>query len=167
MKFDWHYITSPRYAKWIITGLLVVLSLLILHAVVSVFLFSYPVENSQLQTPATLQTKNKEHHLKNTLFGEYVPKDLDKAHVKKSMLNLQLVGILLSDPESESQAVIRLSNGEEKVYKTGDELPGDVVIKRIMSHGVLVEHSGGLESLSLPKDDVTMQPPPQPLNTEE
>jgi general secretion pathway protein C len=100
------------------------------------------------------------------LFGIYVPSDLNEGAVKKSMLNVTLVGILLADKDSESQVIIRSASGEEKTYKIGDKIPGDASVERIMAWGVLVEHNGTLESLSLPKNDLVFEPVPKPLKEE-
>ncbi|MDI1351663.1 MAG: type II secretion system protein N, partial [bacterium] len=84
-------------------------------------------------------------------------------HVKKSRLNLTLVGILLGDKMEDSQVIIRSADGEEQTYRIEDKIPGGALIKRIMAGGVLVERNGALESLSLPKNDLTFDPVPKPL----
>ena len=51
-------------------------------------------------------------------------------------------------------------------YKIGDKIPGGAIIKRIMAGGVLAERNGALESLSLPKNDLTFEPVAKPLQEE-
>lgn len=85
------------------------------------------------------------------IFGEYVPNNLHAANVKLSMLNLTVVGILLSQNEHESEVIIRSSDAQEKNYRVGDTLPGGSVIKRITKDGVLISNNNILERLDLPK----------------
>ncbi|MFA5960374.1 MAG: type II secretion system protein N [Tatlockia sp.] len=97
------------------------------------------------------------------LFGTYVPNNLSDAEIKQSMLDLQVVGILFSIREKESLVIIRTGRGEDHYYSVGSVLPGGVEIKRITEKGVVVLHQGVLESLSLPKNELTFDPPSKPL----
>lgn len=97
------------------------------------------------------------------LFGEYIPKQLSDVNIKRSMLNLHVVGILFSSKKSDSQVIIRASNGDEQAFKIGDTIPGGAVLKQITADGVLVKHDGVLESLSLPKNELIFDAPPKPL----
>ncbi|MDP3706443.1 MAG: type II secretion system protein N [Legionellaceae bacterium] len=97
------------------------------------------------------------------LFGEYIPKQLDDLNIKRSTLNLHVVGILYSTRKNDSQVIIRTSDGEEKAFKMGDAIPGGAILKQISTDGVLVKHDGVLESLSLPKNELIFDAPPKPL----
>jgi len=97
------------------------------------------------------------------LFGDYVPANLSEAEIKQSMLDVQVVGIMYSNKEKDSQVIIRTNNGEEKYYLVGDTLPGGAVIKQISAQGVVVLHNGSLESLSLPKNELIFDSPAKPL----
>jgi len=99
----------------------------------------------------------------NALFGAYVPANLSDAEIKQSMLDVQVVGVMFSDKEKNSQVIIRSNNGEEKYYVVGDTLPGGAVIKHISGQGVVVLHNGSLESLSLPKNELIFDGPVKPL----
>lgn len=101
--------------------------------------------------------------LTTAFFGRYVPENLNDADVKQSMLNLKVVGIMLSIPENDSQVIIHAANGHDQTYRVGDTLPGDVVIKRISRDGVLVERKGDLESLSFPENELIFEAPAKPL----
>lgn len=169
MTFDFHFFWSPRHAKWIILGLISLFVLLIL--VESVTLFTLSVSPSEGSSSVEVESgKTKEdafqYLLTSSLFGEYYPKDLGAAYVKKSMLNVTLVGILYAEPLENSQVIIRSASGDEITYKIGDKLPGGAVIKRIMSDGILVAREGLLESLSLPKMDLNFEPVSEPLKGE-
>lgn len=169
MKFDNHYLFLPRYAKWIIIALISFFSFLIIFEYTTLFFVviytpEVSVSNETLQNPT--QKESAESLLNSSLFGVYMPTDLNDSNVKKSMLNVTLVGILLGDVNEESQVIIRSAGGEENTYKIGDKIPGGAVIKRIMAAGVLVERNGALESLSLPKNDLTFEPVAEPLKEE-
>jgi general secretion pathway protein C len=166
MKFDIHYLFSLQYTKWIIIGLISLFSLLIIYEYTTLF---FPGEVSPISSSANGSAESKikqdtsNYILNSTLFGVYVPNDLNEGNVKKSMLNVTLVGILLGDVSKESQVIIRSAGGEENTYKIGDKIPGGAVIKRIMAGGILVERHGTLESLSLPKNDLIFEPLAEPL----
>jgi len=166
MKLDIHYLFVPKYAKWIVIGLVGLFSFLILVEW-GFFLISgsdKTVISNNLNTGIHSRQNESEHILKASLFGVYVPNDLNS--VKKSMLDLILVGILYADKIEESQVILRSASGVEQNYKLGDTIPGDAVIKRITSGGVLVERNGILESLSLPKNELTFEPVAKPLEEE-
>ena len=55
--------------------------------------------------------------LKASLFGIYVANDLNENSVKKSQLNVTLVGILFADRMDDSQVIIRASDGGKKPIK--------------------------------------------------
>lgn len=169
MKFDFHYLVSAKYAKWIIISLIALFSFLIIAQFAS--LFFTPIRTVVLKAKDNdLKTITKQgslnYILNSSLFGIYVPNDLNDANVKKSMLNVTLVGILFADKIEDSQVIIRSASGDEKTYKIGDKVPGEAIIKRITAGGVLVERNGTLESLSLPKNDLTFEPVAKPLEEE-
>jgi len=169
MKFDIHYLFSAKYAKWIIVSLISFFSVLILFEYVTLFFSLNPapiISSSDTSSANKKKADSTDYILNTSLFGVYVPDDLNEDNVKKSMLDVTLVGILFADKIEESQVIIRTSNGEENTYKISDEIPGGAIIKRIMAAGVLVERNGALESLSLPKNDLTFEPVAQPLKEE-
>jgi general secretion pathway protein C len=169
MKFDIHYLFVPRYAKWIIITLVSLFSILILISLSSLILTSLDTSKSilqdkKLENNSKIDTTN--YLLDSPLFGVYVPPEFNEESVKKSLLDVTLVGVLLSNQERKSQVIIRSAGGEEKTYAVGDSIPGGALIKRITSAGVLVERDGSLESLSLTKEDLTIEPVPKPLEGE-
>lgn len=169
MKFDIHFLFSASYAKWIIISLISLFSILIIFELTTLF---YPATTTKVahvldaKSMNGIKEENFNYILKSSLFGVYVPPDLNEGNVKQSMLNVTLVGILFADNIEESQVIIRSASGEEKTYNVGDKIPGGATIKRIMPGGVLVERDGTLESLSLPKNDLTFEPVAKPLKEE-
>lgn len=115
-------------------------------------------------SPQTVKVNQTAKADESPIFGDYVPEDIDDANIKKSMLNLSIVGVIYAENEEDSQVLIRLADGKENVYQIGDMLPGGGTIKRITPLGVVVSRNGTLESLSLPKDELIFAPPVnQPL----
>lgn len=110
------------------------------------------------------EAKNNSNTALNTaFFGDYVPNNLNEADVKQSMLDLTVVGIMFSSNEKNSHVIIRTAGGGEQTFGLGDSLPGGAIIKRITPEGVLIRRNGALESLSLPKNALTFEPPAKPL----
>ena len=105
------------------------------------------------------------HSVNVSLFGDYVPKDLMGEGIKQSMLDLKVVGILFSLQEKASHVIIQWPGGGERMVKVGDALPGGTVVKRITREGVLIERSGELERLKLPKESLTFEAPEPPLKS--
>ena len=166
MKFDIQFFLSSQYAKWMIITLICLFSLLTISEFSRLFFPLIP------QTPPSLSNNDLVGEVKKNAFdsiisaslcGVYVSNDLNGDNVKKSMLNVNLVGVLLGNTMDESQVIIQSANGEEQTYKIDDMIPGDAVIKKIMANGVLVERNGTLESLSLPKNDLTFEAVAKPL----
>ncbi|MBA2650145.1 MAG: general secretion pathway protein GspC [Legionella sp.] len=170
MKFDPQLMFSTKYAGRTSTVLILLFLILILYQLASYF---FANENAALLTPVSQNTqrpvkKESTDYLKNSsLFGVYVPENVNEVIIKKSMLDLTLVGILLANKVADSQVIIRSAGGTEKNYKLGDTLPGGVLLKRITSQGILVEHEGKLESITLPKDELLFEPVSKPLKEEE
>ncbi len=121
-----------------------------------------PVQSAQRQ-PVTKRSTIAQS-LNTQIFGEYMPKELVDANVKPSGLNLSLVGILFSIKNNESNAIINVSEGNSRLFSVGDAVPGGAKIKQITPDGVILEREGELESLSLPKNELTFEPLPKPLD---
>ncbi|KTD82883.1 type II secretion system protein N [Legionella waltersii] len=166
MKFDIQLLFSPKYAKWIIIGLITLFSMLIIYSYASLLFFKIgaaSTQNSETNAVELPKQEDAKHFLKASLFGVYMPNDLNDDNVKESLLNVTLVGILYDENPENSQVIIRSSSGDEKTYVIGDKIPGGAVIKRIIPNGVLVERDGTLESLSLPKNELNFEPVAKPL----
>lgn len=99
---------------------------------------------------------------KSPLFGNYIS-NLSDAEIKQSSLDFQVVGILFSHEDEQSQVLIKVASGEEKTYLIGEKLPGGAKIKQINENGIVVLYNGALESLSLPKNELLFDKPAKPL----
>lgn len=144
-------------------------AVLILWQLSSFFLSFYtayqPESTTKLVVPAKKPGGKQSLNpgLQTPFFGEYMPADLKDVSIKKSMLNLEIVGIIFSHNEQDSHVILRTAAGTESAFHVGDLLPGGVTIKRITADGVLVGHNGELESLSLPKNELIFEPAAKPL----
>ena len=163
MKFDIYHLFSPRHAKALIIALVAVLLLLISVQWLSLLWTDspLPVSPAVQQVEAPVKQEASSQKAITALFGVYMSDDLN--NIKESMLNVSLVGILYADKIEQSQVIIRSASGEENTYQIGDLIPGNALLKRITATGVLVEHNGAIESLTLPKSDLTFEPAAQPL----
>ena len=98
MKLEIHYLYTAKYAKWIIISLISLFSLLLIFEWTSL-IFSPNGAPISSTTGNNLDKGNREglvgSILSSSLFGVYVPNDLNS--VKKSMLDVTLVGILLEN----------------------------------------------------------------------
>ena len=139
MKFDIHYLFTAKYAKWIIISFICLFLFLIFYEYATLF-FPLPKPPVLANSANSLSNKKNPDSLKYILtlplYGDYVPDNLNEGYVKKSGLNVVLVGILLGDKPEDSQVIIRSVNGDEKTYKVTDKIPGEAVIKRNMAGGV-------------------------------
>ena len=169
MKFDPSSLFSTKYAQWMSIVFILMFSLLIIVEW-STLIFSSitrPPLPAIAEEAHIMNKKNSSNALLHSaLFGVYVPNNLNDTSVKKSMLNVTLVGILFANQINESQVIIRSASGDERIYKLGDKIPGGAVIKRIMASGILVEREGTLESLSLTKSELIFEPVAKPLKGE-
>ncbi|MCW8398304.1 general secretion pathway protein GspC [Legionella sp. PATHC038] len=167
MKFDLHALFSAKYAQWIIIAFISLFSILIIAEYTQLIFSPIKIEAAHdvgKEVPIIPQQNSFDAILHSSLFGVYVSNNLSS--IKKSMLNVTLVGILFANKLNNSQVIIRSATGEEKTYKLGDTIPGGAVIKRIMASGILVERNGTLESLSLPKNELIFEPVAKPLEGE-
>ncbi len=121
----------------------------------------------QVSIPAHPHKSNKPSTMQKTLsipiFGDYLPKALVDLNVKPSGLDLFLVGIVFSPNTQESQAIISVPGSSTQTFSVGNSVPGGAKIKQITPDGVLLEHEGELESLSLPKNALIFESLPVPL----
>ncbi len=94
-------------------------------------------------------------------FGEY--NVIDPNALQKTALNLKLVGTFVAQPEIHSNAVISSGNdNQQKLYREGDVLYGDIKIHKILPDKVVLDNQGHLEVLLLPKSTLDFGPPQKP-----
>lgn len=120
-------------------------------------------DEQHVVNPSTVNPDKNHRGLTEPFFGKYIPKAIDDASVKESVLNVKVVGILFAIREEDSQVILKIASGREQTFSVGDTVPGGAVIKRITAQGVLFERNGALESLSLPKNELIFDAQAKPL----
>jgi general secretion pathway protein C len=123
-----------------------------------------PVEQA---SPVKKPSKNVSEQY-TPLFGEFIPSLKDPNAIPNTLLNLSLIGIIKASDAKNSQALISVSQQEEKLYSIGDNLPGGAKLIRILDDAILLKHDDKIEKLSLPKDPLNFDDhePPLQLNEE-
>lgn len=151
------------------TKLLFVMSLLILS--LSIF-YSYRELSSEILTlpqKTPKSTINMGKSVSNNinypsmsewhLFGSDINKKRHKRNTEqlieapKTTLSLILLGIVHNEAPADSFAIIQTENDEQKLYRKGDILPGNVKLKQIGKAKVILSRSGKLESLEMIKSE--------------
>jgi len=69
-------------------------------------------------------------------------------------LNLKLNGVFASTPAENSLAIISTNARDEQLYAIDENLPGGAILKEVYADRVIIERSGQLETLLLPKEDL-------------
>lgn len=152
--------------KWLLTSLSVLFSLLIIYEIYSVIFFQQQIQASaekSLNLPVAAHESTEGQTIRYDFFGEYIPSDMRASNIKKSMLNVKLVGIFYAANLDESEVLIESAGGDVRVYRLNHKIPGGAVLKSIMFDAVLVEREGELERLSLPKQELMFEPVAKPL----
>lgn len=97
------------------------------------------------------------------LFGQYgvVARS---AILPVTSLQIHLIGVIKSTPETFSRVIISEENRPGQIYGTGDVLPSSGVrIYAITPEGVVLDNGGRLEKLPLARPPLIFQGMPKPL----
>ena len=90
------------------------------------------------------------------LFGEAkveeAPVVTEVVDAPETRLSLKLRGVVADDDPKTGIAMIVDNRGEEKMYRVEDPVPGGAKLHAVYDTRVLLNRSGALETLSLPKD---------------
>lgn len=108
----------------------------------------------QVITSKQTQQKNFQSLMAANIFGVSVQGvSQQQAEAPETKLNLTLRGVLAATPMARASAIIAQGKaGNEDIYSVGDRMPGGVLIKEIYPDYVVLERSGQLEILKLPKE---------------
>jgi len=103
----------------------------------------------------------------NLLFGEGKVLSVDTEQIPETSLNFILTGVLIEEFGENSSAMIQSGDGSNKVYHTGDKLPGGASLHQVFPKYVVIENEGLMQQLRFPKktNGVELQaaPPLQPI----
>jgi general secretion pathway protein C len=88
----------------------------------------------------------------------------DAAHAPQSTIQLLLSGVIAAEDPRNGLAILGQSSHAAKVYAVGDNVPGGAKLYSVYSDRVVIDRSGHLESLALPRQLTsgvlpTMPPP--------
>ena len=134
-------------------------------------LVDYPLvepQNSEVSSqamPAKSKMLLSNDLLQQPLFGVYVP-DEGGTNIKSSSLDIKIVGVVVAEQPSDSHVLIEMSDGKQKIFSTGDELPGDAQIKKITNDGLLIWYNNQLERITFPNNELDFKPQFTPLEQE-
>ncbi|MEQ6885062.1 type II secretion system protein N [Salicola sp. Rm-C-2C1-2] len=69
--------------------------------------------------------------------------------------NLQLVlrGVMAGDTDETDSALVEGPDGETKVYRIGDALPGNASLREVRQRRIVIERAGALETLTFPENE--------------
>lgn len=101
-----------------------------------------PFTNAIVNPPTNSQILKLPTHL----FGKLNSPTKAYKHVKKTRLNLVLIGILKQ--ENYALAIIK-HNSKEKIYKINDAINATASVKAIYSKYIIINHNGNDEKLSI------------------
>ncbi len=83
-------------------------------------------------------------------------------------LNLQLRGVIAAGTTKHSRAFIASSNGDERGYPIGAQLPGGAVLHSVLPDRVVLRRGAAFETLRLPRDSAgDGSPVPNAITTSE
>jgi general secretion pathway protein C len=96
------------------------------------------------------------------LFGsaEVEAPQQDAANAPQTSLPLVLTGIIANDDPEQGLAIIGENAGSARVKAVGDSLPGGATLHSVYGDRVMLDRSGRLESLALPRQFQSTAPPP-------
>jgi general secretion pathway protein C len=103
--------------------------------------------------------------LRANLFGQAAAPTGTDAPV--TTMNLKLLLVFAASDEKRGFAALGPSNGEVKVYRVGDEVPGGARVHAVYVDRVLLDRGGVIEALLVPPREGAVgasPPPPAPMN---
>ena len=78
---------------------------------------------------------------------------VDTEDLPETNLRLTLRGVMAGPRDRLTSALVEGSDGETKMYRLGDELPGDARLHQIHQRRIIIERSGELENLHFPETE--------------
>lgn len=75
-------------------------------------------------------------------------------HAPETSLSWSLKGVLSNPDPSRSAAILLPRGQQEKLYRVGASLPGDVILQEVLPDRVILNRGGRLETLRLTRPDI-------------
>lgn len=109
-----------------------------------------PTTAMSVAAPVTDSTSTTLAALRNAaVFGRIG--GADQPIVATSATHLSLAGVIAETDPAAGQAIIADSGSPAKVYRVGNTLPGNLVLRAVHADHVILDRGGALERLDLPR----------------
>lgn len=109
-----------------------------------------PTTAMSVAAPVTDRTSTTLAALRNAaVFGRIG--GADQPIVATSATHLSLAGVIAETDPAAGQAIIADSGSPAKVYRVGNTLPGNLVLRAVHADHVILDRGGALERLDLPR----------------
>ncbi len=83
------------------------------------------------------------------LFGKAEVARAAVVEAPETRLNLKLKGVYATEDENEGYALIASGSGQEKLYATGQSVPGNATLKAVFPDRVILDRNGRYETLRM------------------
>ena len=118
------------------------------------------------QSPTSIGRRIIERHIFGRIDASQSDEQIEQQDdIEETSLNLELKGTIVAKGQGETVAIIAEAGGAEKIYTTGDAIPGGATLHAVYMDRVLIRRAGKLETLSLPRADETTANKTRPGNT--
>lgn len=97
------------------------------------------------------------------IFGQFSSEISSNEIIQKSLLQLEIVGIIHSQDNKSSEVIIRMADGTDKTYKLNSKINNQLKIVKILPDSIIVRRNNVLESLHMPKDHLNYYDPKSEL----
>lgn len=159
---------GPRLATWVLAVLLAVQAAFIVTGLGGAG--RQPAVTAGASVAAPRHVVDVAAITNTHLFGAppIVASAQDPAHAPQTTMQLVLTGIIAADDPRNGLAILGPTAPAAKVYAVGDNVPGGAKLHSVYSDRVVIDRSGRLETLVLPRQTTPTGPPPSAtaLNTE-
>lgn len=113
-----------------------------------------PPSDSQFKTADTLATGRPHAHVELSLLNLFGQTETTASGANReainaptTRLNLELLGIFMSDDRKETAAIVAEKNKEGELFYLGDTLPGNAELYEVLDDHVLIRRNGNIEKL--------------------
>ena len=124
------------------------------------------VSSDTTKSPTSIARRIIERHIFGRIDASQSDEQIEQQDdIEETSLNLELKGTIVAKGQGETVAIIAEAGGSEKIYTTGDAIPGRATLHAVYMDRVLIRRAGKLETLSLPRADETTANKTRPGNT--
>ncbi len=83
------------------------------------------------------------------LFGKAEVTKAEVVEAPETRLNLKLKGVYATEDENQGYALIASGSGREKLYATGQSVPGNAILRAVFPDRVILDRKGRYETLRM------------------